>query len=303
MRGGVADRCGAWHRQPRCRVGRNERDRCLGLGAGHQLRVNRRPLDREVAHRCGLGQGNDANIGAGVGHHRVAHLGTVARARERAGGWRPGEVMAQRVTDLDRDHMGLVVLVVVVSEGALDHRHRGGAHVLFFLCAEVFVFDQDQGLANVGDGVADALKQLDDALPSDVILEQIARPFGALVEVCLDAHLGLLAGVERPLGGEQGDTDAGVLRRLGHDHIGPEISVRVIGVDRHEGLAQVDPAARTVQLRDVRKDGVRDPIGNRDAGGRATAFGHVRHDSGLQQFDVAGLNRHQKISKKRRVRR
>jgi hypothetical protein len=60
----------------------------------------------------------------------------------------------------------------------------------------------------LGTASVDALEQLDHALAGDVVLEQVACPLGALVEVGLDAGLRLLAGVEGLLGGEQRDADA-----------------------------------------------------------------------------------------------
>mgnify|MGYP003399286481 CR=1 FL=1 len=49
-----------------------------------------------------------------------------------------------------------------------------------------------------------------------------------------------------------------------------------------------------IQLGDVRKDGVRDAIGNGVARGRATALGHIRHHGGLHEqppVDVGVLGR------------
>ena len=129
-------------------------------------------------------------------------------------------------------------------------------------------------------------------LARDVVLEQVARPLRPFVEVGLDAGLRLLTGVEGLAGGKQRDADALVLRRLGHDDVGPEVGVGVVGGHLHEALAQIDAASGAIQLGDVRKDRVRDAIGDHEARGRAAAFGHVRHHGGLQQFHVAGLDRH-----------
>ena len=303
MAGRVAHGCSARYRQTCCGVGGHEGDRRLGLGAGHELRVDGRALDGEVAHIGSLRQWHHADVGARVGHHRVAYLGAVGCPRERSAGGRAREIKAQRVADGDGDDRRLVVLVGVVGEAAFDHRHGGGADVLLLLRGQAFVLDQDEGLADVGHGVAEALEELDHPLASNVVLEQVARPLRPFVEVGLDAGLRLLTGVEGLAGGKQRDADALVLRRLGHDDVGPEVGVGVIRGHLHEALAQVDTASGAIQLGDVGEDGVRYAIGNHEARGRTAAFGHVRHHGGLQQFHVAGLDGHQAISRNRRVSR
>ena len=292
MAGGVTHGCSARHRQAGRRVGRNEGDRRLSLGTGHELGVDGRGLDGEVAHGSGLDQRHHANVGTRIGYHRVARLGRIGRPCEGAAGGRSGEVKAQRVADRHRHHGRFVILVVVVGEAALDHGDGCGAHVLLLLRGQTFVLDQDEGLADIGHGVARALEQLHHALTGDVVLEQIARPFGALVEIGFDAGLRLFAGVEGLLGEEQRNADALVLRRLGHDDVGPEVGVSVVGGHLHEGLAQIDAAPGAIQFGDVGEDGIGDAVCNRAAGGRATAFGHIGHHGGLEQFDVAGLDGH-----------
>ena len=152
--------------------------------------------------------------------------------------------------------------------------------------------DEAQRSAHGGQLDLGAVEELDHTLACDVILQQVAGQHTAPKKIALHALLRTGALLEAVQGFEKRHAHARVLRWIGHDDVGTHVGVGVVGANSRKDFAQRDVAASAINLADVWKDGVAHAIGDSVGRGGAAALGHVCHDGGFEQDDIAGLDGH-----------